>query len=238
VQEREKEAGSEASVASEVTERVHAIITAAENVANAIRHDVAQEAEVRRREAEAEAQRYLEEARRKADVLAADRARRMAELSDTIIERTEALLGRLDGAEDVKRQLESLVRALGEAAEGLAPEVERLGEPGDEGGQPFPRWRERVEETAQAATESLDRGPVVPPPDAHGVEGGAGEFDDARLVAFQMAVAGGTRAEVAEHLSQAYDVVRPDTILDDVFGKGTPGDHRVDVAEPGADARD
>jgi hypothetical protein len=49
----------------------------------------------------------------------------------------------------------------------------------------------------------------------------------ARLVALQMAVAGGNRGEVAEHLRRTFDVGDLAGILDDVFGTGTDADKRV-----------
>lgn len=58
---------------------------------------------------------------------------------------------------------------------------------------------------------------------------GLPEDDDllsARLVALQMAVGGGNRAEVEAHLRHGFDV-DVDSILDDVFGSGTDGDKRV-----------
>lgn len=47
--------------------------------------------------------------------------------------------------------------------------------------------------------------------------------EEARLMALQMAMAGRSRAEVEVGLH----VDDPQAILDDVFGKGTPGDQRI-----------
>jgi hypothetical protein len=49
----------------------------------------------------------------------------------------------------------------------------------------------------------------------------------ARLVALQMAVAGGNRAEVEGHLRRAFDLSSPRPILDDIFGEGTGPGSRV-----------
>ena len=49
----------------------------------------------------------------------------------------------------------------------------------------------------------------------------------ARLVALQMAVAGGNRGEVEAHLIRAFDLPNPQSILDDVFGRGTDASKRV-----------
>jgi hypothetical protein len=49
----------------------------------------------------------------------------------------------------------------------------------------------------------------------------------ARLVALQMAVAGGNRGEVEAHLRRTFDLEEPSAILDDVFGQGTDAGKRV-----------
>jgi hypothetical protein len=49
----------------------------------------------------------------------------------------------------------------------------------------------------------------------------------ARLVALQMAVAGGNRSEVEGHLRRAFELDSPASILDDIFGEGTGPDSRV-----------
>ncbi|MFL5909386.1 MAG: hypothetical protein ACJ768_02285, partial [Gaiellaceae bacterium] len=53
------------------------------------------------------------------------------------------------------------------------------------------------------------------------------ELLGARLVALQMAVAGGNRGEVEAHLVRAFDLPNPQSILDDVFGRGTDASKRV-----------
>src|SRR3989442_785458 len=68
------------------------------------------------------------EAKADADAYLAERIRRMEELSDTVVERAEGIVARLDRAEDVRRQLQTLADALGESAERLASEV-RVGSP-------------------------------------------------------------------------------------------------------------
>jgi hypothetical protein len=55
----------------------------------------------------------------------------------------------------------------------------------------------------------------------------------ARLVALQMAVAGGNRGEVEAHLRRAFDLDQPGAILDDIFGSGTGADKRVAWPEAG-----
>ena len=115
-------------LASEVGDRVRSIISAAEAAANAIRHEAEQEAAVRRRVAEEEARRIIEDAKADADAYLAERIRRISELSDTVVERAETIVARLDRAEEVRRQLQALADSLGESAERLATEV-RVGTP-------------------------------------------------------------------------------------------------------------
>jgi hypothetical protein len=55
----------------------------------------------------------------------------------------------------------------------------------------------------------------------------------ARLVALQMAVAGGNRGEVEAHLRRAFELADPADILDDIFGSGTNADKRVVWPEVG-----
>ena len=113
----------EAESASEVGERVTAVLTAAEEAASAIRHDAEQQAQIKRRAAEAEVVRYVEERKREADELLAQRLRRISEVSDGLVERAESIVSQLDEAEELKRQMQSLVTALGNAADELATEV-------------------------------------------------------------------------------------------------------------------
>jgi hypothetical protein len=345
-------------LASEVGDRVRSIISAAEAAANAVRHEAEQEGAVRRRVAEEEARRIIEDAKADADAYLAERIRRISELSDTVVERAETIVSRLDRAEEVRQQLQSLADALGESAERLAGEV-RVGAPpptvrtpdaaaprseppgagaapGFEAAPPSavpppprresgfdPRGGEQRLATEQAApvTPPEQAGPPVaqpdrqaPPPPTADPEAGpstqpppfgetpppftpAAERGDlplagpppaprrgldepegaaaaeaqqaepiqapepeaaepdvvridrreppepearpatdrreadqqlgARLVALQMAVAGGNRGEVEVHLRRTFDLADPAPILDDIFGQGTESDKRV-----------
>lgn len=95
---------------------------------------VEREAAEMRREAEAgirarweaveiDAARHLDEARRVADRLVADRQQRISTLSDGIAGRAQALTAGLDDAARVRAQLESFVRALSEAADLIAADA-------------------------------------------------------------------------------------------------------------------
>ncbi len=125
VNERDRPSHSpgEHELASEVSERIRAIISSAEAAANAVRHEAEQRAQTKRRAAEEEAQRILQDARADAEALLAERVRRISELSDTVVERAEGIVMRLDRAEEVRRQLQELADALGESAERLAREL-------------------------------------------------------------------------------------------------------------------
>jgi hypothetical protein len=312
-------------LASEVGDRVRSIISAAEAAANAVRHEAEQEAAVRRRVAEDEARRIIEDAKADADAYLAERIRRISELSATVVERAETIVSRLDRVEEVRQQLQGLADALGESAERLASEV-RVGAPPPtvrtpgsapaardaapapppprEGTAPPPARdtvvppprREPLRppteppvppeqaawpadagearagplgETPPPFTPAAERGdlPLAGPPptrrrlepEPEGPAAAAAEPEvaepdvvridrreppapeprpatdrreadqqlGARLVALQMAVAGGNRGEVEIHLRRTFDLADPAPILDDIFGQGTESDKRV-----------
>ena len=110
-------------VASEVAERIRSVIGAAEAAASAVRHEAEQHAAARRRAADEEAKHVIEDAKRDAKALLQERVRRINELSDSIIERAEVILARLDRAAEVRRELETMVDELGQTAVRLAREV-------------------------------------------------------------------------------------------------------------------
>jgi vacuolar-type H+-ATPase subunit H len=282
-------------LASEVGERVRAVISAAEAAANALRHEADQTAAVRRRVGEEEAHRIIEDAKADADAYLAERIRRMEELSDTVVERAEGIVARLDRAEDVRRQLQTLADALGESAERLASEV-RTGTPpptvrspsaaaipeppaspaaeapaGEPPAalvvEPTPVPEAPAVDPAAPAPGGLEDAPPPAPSDlaqpaAAAAEAGASdvvridrreppepeparegpdrrEADEqlsARLVALQMAVAGGARGEVEVHLQRTFELEDLTSILDDVFGQGTDSDKRVAWPRPAGGA--
>jgi chromosome segregation ATPase len=113
-------------ISSDVSQRVRSVISAAESAATAIRHEAEEQAQAARRQAEQERQRYLDEARREADRLLTERIEKISALSDELIEGAEQVLTRLGGAQEVKRQLETLVRSLADTAERLSREREEV----------------------------------------------------------------------------------------------------------------
>src|SRR5207302_3271444 len=81
------------------------------------------------------------------------------------------------------------------------------------------------------------REPPAPEPTAGAADRReADEQLSARLVALQMAVAGGARGEVEAHLRRTFDLEDCTSILDDVFGQGTDGDKRVAWPRPAGGA--
>jgi outer membrane biosynthesis protein TonB len=113
---------AEESISDEISERVRSVLAAAESAATAIRHEAEQQVQLKMRAAEAERARLLEDARSEAEALLQERIKRISELSDSLIEGAETILMRLASAEEVKRQLDTMVRALAEAAADLAAE--------------------------------------------------------------------------------------------------------------------
>ncbi|MCO5327300.1 MAG: hypothetical protein M9964_09655 [Solirubrobacterales bacterium] len=105
--------GPEGAAAPEISRRVGSILDAVEREAARLRE-----------EARVEAGAYLDNARRRADGLVAERQRRIGEISDELIAKSEAVIARLDDAAPVRMGFENLVRALGDAAERLAREAE------------------------------------------------------------------------------------------------------------------
>jgi vacuolar-type H+-ATPase subunit H len=239
--------------AGDASQRVHSIVSAAESEASGLLRDAEREADLIRREGQAEAERILDEARVRADDLVAERRQRIGELSDGIVEQTEMLFDRIDAADHVRRQLDSLLRSLGEAAEAVsreasarrpapraasqaarpaappAPRAEPLARR-----EPPPPVRPAYREPAPAPAPVPAPEPRRPEPlrsapaqvadtDRRAEDPGDARFDGARLVALQMAVAGSTREEVHAELQRAFRLPDPSSILDDVFGARRAG---------------
>jgi hypothetical protein len=120
---------SAAPAAADLSRRVGTILDQVEEEAGRIRE-----------ETRAEADRILAAARREADALVADRRRRIDELTGELVARSEAMVARLGDSEPVREGFDNLVRALGEASERLAAEIEgEAGPPAVSAGAPAPR---------------------------------------------------------------------------------------------------
>ena len=208
----------EGAIAPEISRRVGSILDAVETEAARLREETHQEAA-----------RYLDEVRRYADGLVIERRRRIAELSDELVSKSEAVVARLDDAVPVRQGFENLVRALGDAAERLARETE-----GSSQAFEPPPYGERRPEYAQAQPPPhaqpeppLQYQPQPPPQYQPPAEAGWRGLDEARMVAIQMAAGGSTRGVVREHLHRSLGVPEASGILDEVFGAGTAEGDRV-----------
>lgn len=207
------------SVASALAARVQAIVQTAEREAAAVQVDL----EEQRREAESETERYLTEARQRADAAARERLEQVRALADGLVARAEqarqqldALVAALEQADaelGVPRGETSGTAAAGPASVPSAPPVtaEPIVPPADE---PLP------------AEEPLPLRPVSPAPPTHAAEDEE-TVDAGRLRAIQMAVAGSTRAEVELYLRARHEPADVGAILDDVFGKGSEDESRM-----------
>lgn len=144
------------SISDEISERVRSVLAAAESAATAIRHEAEQQVTLKMRAADAERARLLEDARSEAEALLQERIRRISELSDSLIEGAETILMRLASAEEAKRQLDTMVRALADTAAELAAESRQ--------GRPAPPAAPPAEPEPVAASEPEPRVRVVPDP--------------------------------------------------------------------------
>jgi cell division septum initiation protein DivIVA len=211
-----------------VTERIQVIIDAAEKAAAGIIED-----------AEAQARRYLDESRQRADQMAAERARAISDLTDSLISQ----------AETVKRQSDDLISALddakGEIASRVEPQIEialatlratdlpEQQEPQLQAVESPPAEPEAPTVAEAAAPPRLQSAPPVeqaePPHPAP--EPGAASADrkaavqgpipaSAKLLATQMAVAGSSRDEIEKRLRSEYGIEDAASMLDAILGPG------------------
>lgn len=220
-------------------ERIQVIIEAAEKAAAGIIED-----------ADAQARRYIEASRKRADELADERVRVMSDLTDTLIRQAEL----------VRRQSDELLSALDTARTELATRIGQeltAAQPGQGIGPPASSERpaqaaqgqrvphlqavesERPDlqavkpaaDTAAAAEQQpAEQGsapeedaPAPPPPSVPppGSESpGAGPSDGARLLAAQMAVAGSSRQEIETRLREEFGIEDAAPILDGILGPG------------------
>jgi vacuolar-type H+-ATPase subunit H len=180
---RRKDIPEPPPLASSTAERLAAIVEAAERAAVTVIDD-----------AEAQAQRRLEQAQTEADRLVGDRLAELAELTDSLVAQAEAIRG----------QSERLILSLREAKRRLGGE-----EPEAEPASPRPSHLsavEPVEEPAAAAPSELRPG------GAEGTQAGA------RLLATQMAVSGSSREEIEARLRNGFEIEDTASILDAILG--------------------
>lgn len=168
-------------------ERLEAIVEAAERAAEGVIDD-----------AEAQARRYLTQARTEADRIT---DRRMEDLSHMI----DVLL---DRADSLQREAEGLQTLLQEAKLRIDPE-----EPDEaEGASPRP------EEPAPRQEPPRLRAVAHPEQQGPAAETAAGNAAGARLLATQMAVSGSSREEIEQRLRNRFEIVDTAPILDAILG--------------------
>lgn len=166
-----------------------------------------------------------------AEIEAAEAARDRLRRSLTLLGQTNVALGRLAGEETEdsagKAPLDS-PRGPADAHEGQDPPQSPPSADDPSAGVPEARLepRQSPPEAGTAPAETSE-GRSAPPgngggprmtPRANSPPDRSDSLEAARLVAFQMAIAGSTRAEVAGHLSRTFGVSDPQSILDEAFG--------------------
>jgi hypothetical protein len=165
---------------ADTAERLEAIVEAAERAATSVIDD-----------AEAQARRYLAQARAEADRLEEGRSSGLAELIDSLLAQATSL----------RQEAERLQVAL-EEAKGLI-----------EGGGPTepPRQPEQPEPPRLRAVS-------VPEEPQPGADDPRADAAGARLLATQMAVSGSSREEIELRLRNRFEIEDTDPILDAILG--------------------
>lgn len=141
---------AEPGMANQISSRVAAILDAVEREAGKLREEARREAAL-----------YFEQAKLRADALVAERQRRIGELSDELVRKSEAVVSRLEDAAPVQQGFENLVRALGGAAERLSHQLD------DDGRFVPPPF------AGAGAAASPDPGPAAPTQSTGHLPGGA-----------------------------------------------------------------
>jgi DivIVA domain-containing protein len=208
------------TLASSASERVRAIVEAAETSAAQIQREADDAALATRQEAE-QAARHAREG-----------AGRLSELAATLTQQLDAS----------RRQLEALVRSLPGAARGAGPEPEPGTEPRGSGLEPGPGTQagvssDRADAEAEAATAQPAPAPPEQPPAADAAAAtpvgtqaasqaetpATGHADDAeasegaRLIALNMALDGSSRDETAKYLDEHFQLTDRERLLDEVY---------------------
>ena len=202
------------SLASAASAQVRAIVEAAEATAAQIRAD-----------AEHQSGLILSEARSEAK---AAQARAAAQAGERVDQVSKSAVGMLERIEAIDQELSALLDALRAGATRLNGELAQLqgslrdatvSAPEPEVAAPPPP------EPEVAAPPLPEPELAAPPPPAAAAPSGpprtaakAGSDDAAaRLIALNMAIKGSTRDEVAQYLSEHYELSDPASLLDEVF---------------------
>lgn len=220
---------------SSAGERIQVIIEAAEKAAAGIIED-----------ADAQARRYIDTSRQRADVLADERVRVMSDLTDTLIRQAEMvrrqsdeLLAALDSARgELASRIGQELSSATAAPAGEPPAATQAQPPAQAPRVPHlqPVESERpdlqaVEPAAVAPTPQeqppespspapQDTAPAPPPPPSGAQSAATIPSDGARLLAAQMAVAGSSREEIETRLRDEFGIQDAGPILDGILGPG------------------
>jgi cell division septum initiation protein DivIVA len=177
----------QSALRTDTAERLEAIVEAAERAAAGVIDD-----------AEAQARRYLAQARAEADRLAEGRSGELSGLIETLLAQAITL----------QRDAERLQVTLEVARD------RELGDPGEEGEEP-----PRIEaEAAAPRLRAVDEPEARPEPVVDSAPAPRGDPAGARLLATQLAVSGSSREEIAERLRNGFEIEDADAILDAILG--------------------
>lgn len=171
------------------TERLAAIVEAAERAAVAVIDD-----------AEAQARERLEQAEAEADRIAAERLAALSDLTDALVAQ----------AESIREQSEQLLSSLAEAQRRLADET-------DGAAKAEPRG-ERARSPHLTAVAPIEKSQDGNEAGAKRERADGGSSAGARLLATQMAVSGSSREEIETRLRDGFEIDDAAAILDAILG--------------------
>jgi len=182
-------AGRADTIAGSASERVRAIVEAAETSAALIERE-AQEAAMATR---ANAEQFGRDARAGAGQIA------------------EIVAGLAEQLEHARSRLEDLVAALSGTATPLPPLAATPAEPAASTTEPEPEPAPPAEPKPAQPTERPPEDRAAPPD--------AGVTEGARLIALDMALSGSSRDETAKYLDENFNLPDRDRVLDEVYAK-------------------
>ena len=171
---------------TDTAERLEAIVEAAERAAQGVIDD-----------AEAQARRYLAQARVEADRTAEGRVDELSGLIETLIGQAVALRQEAERLQATLEAARERIDSGAAASEGEPAQVEVVAAP-----------RLRAVDAPDAPPEAVSEPVVGRPSDPAG----------ARLLATQLAVSGSSREEIAERLRNGFKIEDTDAILNAILG--------------------
>ena len=196
------------TLASSASERVRAIVEAAETSAAQIQREADDAAQATRQEAE-QAARHAREGAGKVSELAAA----LTEQLDASRRQLEALVGSLPG---VARGAGAQPQARNEALVDPDPADTEVQAPASEPAPVAASEPAPAPAPAVPAPPAQEHPPAAETP-ATGPAGTADESEGARLIALNMALNGSSRDETAKYLEQNFQLADRDRLLDEVY---------------------